>query len=248
MRAYRDDLAYIHDVGHGDFARRAAPGLLDLLRSRGITSGLVVDLGCGSGIWAQELVRAGYQVLGIDISPAMIALARRRAPAAEFRVASLLTAELPSCVAVTSIGECLNFRFDRNTATARQRLFQRIHRALQPGGLLVFDVLQPGFLRRAAVQRRCREGPDWAVLVEVEEDRRRARLTRRITSFRKIGRLYRRDSERHEVQLLRAAELASQLRQVGFRVTRLRGYGQLRFQGPHIGLAARKPSMRGGAP
>src|SRR5262245_34869396 len=68
--AYREDLAYIHDVGHGDFARDAAPGLLALLRRQGIREGLVVDLGCGSGIWAEILVREGYRVLGIDLSPA----------------------------------------------------------------------------------------------------------------------------------------------------------------------------------
>lgn len=242
MPAYGDDLAYIHDLGHGDFARRAAPGVLALLRSRGIASGLVIDLGCGTGIWAQELLRAGYQVLGVDISPAMIALARQRAPAAEFRVASFLQVKLPACVAVTAMGECFNYLFDRtNTAAARQRLFQRIYRALQRGGLLVFDVLQPGFLRGDRVQRKYREGDDWAVLVEIEEDRQRARLTRRITTFRQVGKLYRRDSECHEVQLLAAAELARQLRRLGFRVTRLRGYGQLRLQDSHIGLAARKP-------
>src|SRR5689334_25411549 len=88
--AYQDDLAYVHDVGFGDFARSAAPGLLTILSQAGITSGLVIDLGCGSGIWARELSAAGYDVLGIDISPAMIALAQTRVPQGEFRAASFL--------------------------------------------------------------------------------------------------------------------------------------------------------------
>src|SRR5689334_5247848 len=67
--AYQDDLAYIHDAGFGGFARGSAPGLLTLFRRNGITGGLVVDLGCGSGIWANELAGSGYQVLGVDISP-----------------------------------------------------------------------------------------------------------------------------------------------------------------------------------
>ena len=62
MRAYREDLAYVHGVGFDWFARGAAPGVLDILRGGGITDGLVVDLGCGSGIWVRELVRAGYEV------------------------------------------------------------------------------------------------------------------------------------------------------------------------------------------
>jgi ribosomal protein L11 methylase PrmA len=52
---YQLDLAYIHDQGFGGFAKNASPGLLKLLRERGIHSGLVVDLGCGSGIWARHL-------------------------------------------------------------------------------------------------------------------------------------------------------------------------------------------------
>ena len=90
MEAYKDDLAYIHDVGFGDFAKNAAPELLAILRQRGLTDGLVVDLGCGSGLWAEELCQAGYDVLGVDISPAMIEIARRRAPRARFEVGSFL--------------------------------------------------------------------------------------------------------------------------------------------------------------
>ena len=95
--AYSSDLAYIHDVGFGDFARSAAQGLLSLLRRSGIRDGLVVDLGCGSGIWARELLRAGYQVLGVDISPAMTALARKNASGAKFVTGSFLDVKLPTC-------------------------------------------------------------------------------------------------------------------------------------------------------
>src|SRR6266849_5609861 len=100
IKAYENDLAYIHDVGFSDFAKNSAPGLLEMLRQNGITGGLVVDLGCGSGLWARELSQAGYDVLGIDISPAMIEMARNRVPDGEFRQTSLLKADLPRCVAV----------------------------------------------------------------------------------------------------------------------------------------------------
>jgi hypothetical protein len=54
---YREDLAYIHDVGFGDFALGSAPGILRILARNGIREGLVVDLGCGSGLWAREPAR-----------------------------------------------------------------------------------------------------------------------------------------------------------------------------------------------
>src|SRR5579862_20434 len=93
---------------------KSAPGILGILESEGIVDGLVIDLGCGSGIWATELARAGFKVLGVDISPSMIRLAQRRVRGAEFQVASLFKARLPGCVAVTSLGECLNYVFDRD--------------------------------------------------------------------------------------------------------------------------------------
>src|SRR5689334_16023148 len=113
MAGYSEDLAYIHDAGYGDFARGAAPAALKTLRARGIATGLVVDLGCGSGIWAQALLAAGYDVLGIDISPTMIRLARRKAPGARFLTGSLFSMSLPACAAVTAMGECVNYAFDR---------------------------------------------------------------------------------------------------------------------------------------
>ncbi len=68
---YREDLAYIHDVGHTSFALESAPGILEILDQGDAREGLVVDLGCGSGLWVRELVKARYRVLGIDISEAM---------------------------------------------------------------------------------------------------------------------------------------------------------------------------------
>src|SRR2546426_7956737 len=124
VEAYNSDLAYIHDAGFGDFAKNSAPGLLQILHNSGLASGLVVDLGCGSGIWAAELSRAGYDVLGIDISQAMIDIARKRVPRGEFRTGSLLRAKLPRCDAVTALGECFNYLFDEsNTLAQISRVF-----------------------------------------------------------------------------------------------------------------------------
>jgi SAM-dependent methyltransferase len=238
---YRDDLAYIHDTGHGDFARQAAPALLKRLEQHGLHHGLVIDLGCGSGIWAAALVAAGYDVLGTDFSASMIALARQRVPHGHFRVESYLTADLPSCVAVTALGECFNYLFDRgNTGAGLGRLFRRVHDALCVGGLFIFDVAVPGRVPGSGVRQHYREGPDWAVLVDAKEDRKRLRLTRRITSFRKVGELYRRDQEVHEQRLFKRAELAAQLRRVGFRVRTIPGYGRTPFARGLVGFLARK--------
>jgi SAM-dependent methyltransferase len=240
--AYKNDLAYIHDAGFTGFAEAAAGTLINLLRPSRPAGGLVIELGCGSGVLAARLVAAGYDVLGFDISPAMVALARRRVPEARFRAESYLTAELPPCVAVTSVGECFNYLFDGgNTGDALPRLFRRIYDALVPGGLLLFDVAGPGRLTGGGVQRHYREADDWAVLVAVEEDRQRRLLTREITSFRKVGQLYRRDHETHRLRLLPRSEVAQQLREVGFRVRLFWSYGPMRLLRGAAGFLARKP-------
>src|SRR5207248_1113162 len=116
--AYRDDLAYIHDAGFGGLARAAGPVLVEALRRRGFAGGLVVDLGCGSGIVSRAVAEAGYDVLGIDISPAMIALARERVSGGTFRVGSVISTEIPRCIAVVAVGEVFNYLFDpENTAS-----------------------------------------------------------------------------------------------------------------------------------
>ena len=226
MQAYRADLAYIHDVGFSAPARHAAAVLIAALRRAGVRRGTIVDLGCGGGILSEAVARAGYEVIGIDLSPAMLALARRRVPGGRFRRGSLFDAEIPPCVAVAAVGECINYRFDRQSSSrAVMQLLRRIRTALAPGGLFLFDAAAPGRAGGVGVLRGHVTGPDWAVLVTAEE--RGARLTRRIVSFRKRGALYRRSDEVHELRLIRRAEMEAALRAAGFRVRVRRRYGRL---------------------
>jgi len=242
MQGYLTDLAYIHDAGHGGYSLNAAAGLLRILRSRGVTSGLIVDLGCGSGHWARELNRAGYRVLGIDQSPSMIRLARKKAPAAKFHVASFHAVPLPPCDGVTSIGECLNYRFDkRNGRRAMARLFRRVYAALRPGGVFIFDLAGPGRMTTKVPQAHWKEGSDWAVLVSSQADSRDRFLTRRIIAFRKAGRLYRRSEEIHHLELYRPADLVQALVQCGFQCRALSAYGRFRLPPGMAAIVAIKP-------
>ena len=238
--AYGDDLAYVHDVGFTEFAKESAPGLLKILRSAGVGEGLIVDLGCGSGVWAQTLVGAGYDVIGVDLSPSFIEMSRKRVPKAEFHAKSFLSFKLPKCQAITALGEVLNYRFDRrNGANALRRLCKRVHAALQPGGLFIFDVAE---LQRSRNRSRSYwEGDDWANLVEFNNDLTKRQLTRHIVTFRKVGGHYRRREETHILQLYRGTELAEMLREIGFRVRLIRSYGDHRLPPSIVGLIARKP-------
>jgi SAM-dependent methyltransferase len=238
---YKKDLAYIHDIGFGDWAIAAAPGILEILASYQLHQGLIVDLGCGSGLSAREFINAGYQVLGIDISESMLEIARKKVPEAEFKIGSLFDTKLPTCHAVTSIGECLNYRFDDNNDHLRRlQLFDRIYNALIPRGIFIFDIVEPGQVEAGIPTRNFTEGEDWIVLVEKKEDREQKILTRRIITFRKVGEYYRRDEEIHRQLLYNAAEIANELRQVGFQVQISRSYGRYNLPKARAALVASK--------
>jgi SAM-dependent methyltransferase len=233
MTAYDEDLAYIHDQGYGHVAEGAAAFVLELLPARAS----VVELGCGSGVTARRLTDAGHDAVGIDQSAALIALARRRAPRARFRVGSFVTEPLPECDAVLAIGEVFNYLFDEgNTVAALPGLFARIHAALHPGGLLVFDLASP-VVRRGHGSRIWTAGSDWAVLVE--NDQQGELLVRRITSFRERGAGYRRSEEIHRQRLYRPAEILPLLRAAGLTSRTSRGYSPGR--GRHV-YVARRPA------
>lgn len=237
--AYRDDLARIHDAGFGHFARSAARVLIDELSD---AQRLVVDLGCGSGILAEALGAAGHRVLGFDLSESMLKLARRRAATAEFRRESFVRARLPRCDAVCAIGEVFCYLFDsRNRAQRLPVVLKRIYRALLPGGILLFDIAQPGRGGPVAARRRFFEGDGWTCLVEIDEDRHQSLLTRRIVTFRQTGEMFRRDEETHRLRLYDASAIRQQLREAGFQARALSGYADFHFPKGLTGFLARKP-------
>jgi trans-aconitate methyltransferase len=77
---YRADLALVHHLGFGFHADDCAPGVLELLAPVRERDGLVVELGCGSGLLTRYLVDAGHRVIATDASPAMLDLAPRTPP------------------------------------------------------------------------------------------------------------------------------------------------------------------------
>lgn len=240
MSFYGEDLAHVHHVGFGGFATDAAPALLGELRRAGWGEGLVVDLGCGSGLLARALLDAGYGVLGVDLSPGLLRIAREVAPGATFLHASLHAVEIPPCVAVFALGESLSYLDARRGSPPLEALFARIWRALEPGGLLLFDVVlrSPGDPMRYRAER---SGAGWSVRAEVEEIPRESLLVRRIRTEREVDGAVRRSDEVHHVRTFSRAELERALRRRGFRVAALRSYGAAALPARRLAFRARKP-------
>jgi SAM-dependent methyltransferase len=233
---YATDLAYIHDAGFGDFARRAAPELIRLLRAHGIRNGLVVEAGCGSGIVARDLIEAGYDVFGFDQSGAMIRLARRRAPAARFRAASLTDVSIPPCRAVLAVGEIITY-----VPAGVRAFFRRVHAALRPGGLFIFDFIESA--SRRTYPRKTLHGNGWSLVARADLNPSGRILTRRLAMSRRIGHRLRRSHETHRVRIYRREEIAQALRQAGFSVRMRRSYGRYRLLPGNVAVVAWKRVM-----
>ena len=185
--AYDDDLAYIHDVGYDFHARGFAPSLVALLKEARLAGSVVVDLGCGSGIWAEQLSQAGFRAVGVESfagdDHVRQAPRSRRANSMWRRFSISICRRAGRSLA---LGEVLCYQFDRaNNRQALARLFRRAYDAPMPGGLFIFDIVELGLDRGRAPTWRA--GDDWACLVAYEYDERRMQLARHITTFRKAG-------------------------------------------------------------
>lgn len=239
--AYRAALARIHDDGFGFIARGAAKMLLAGLELNRLREGTVVELACGGGISSRLIADAGYEVVGFDISPEMIEIARARVPEGRFEVRSLYDAELPAgSAAVTGIGEAFNYLFDpRAGFEAMRAVFERAYDALLPNGIFLFDVAQPG---RALprLDHTMWDGPGWQVTSETIEDPGRRLLERRIVSKTGPG-LAEVDTEIHRLALYDHEEVFTALREVGFDPATLASYADdYRFSAGHGGFYAVK--------
>jgi SAM-dependent methyltransferase len=109
-----------------------------LLRYRDALGGRVLELGCGAGRLTGYLAELSGDVLGIDISPAMLDYCRERYPDARFAEGDLRHLEphgagsLDAIVAANNVIDVLD---DEHRADA----LDGFHRVLAPGGLLVFS-------------------------------------------------------------------------------------------------------------
>jgi SAM-dependent methyltransferase len=103
----------------------------------------VLDLGCGTGRHSVELAHRGYEVVGVDLSEAMLERARRRAIDASPGSASFLCGDIQTIAldrrfdAVLSMFAVVGYQI--SDAAVRSTL-ANVRRHLEPGGVFIFDV------------------------------------------------------------------------------------------------------------
>ena len=100
-----------------------------------------VDIGCGNGYFTRALIKAGYSVKGIDVSPECLDTAQRLALKegirTEFLLGDITELELSSkCDFAVAINDCLNYvPKDKLLKT-----FKNVRKCLKAGGVFIFDI------------------------------------------------------------------------------------------------------------
>lgn len=139
MTSCYDEIAGLYDSAWSDWYLPAALPALERLFFCCVHEGArVLDLCCGSGHVTKELVRRGYEVTGVDSSAALIEIARRKLPEAQFEIQNAEQFDVGSHFgAVLSTFDSMNHVL---SLEGLGRVFSRVYDCLLPGGRFVFDM------------------------------------------------------------------------------------------------------------
>lgn len=153
-RPFYTEYAWAFDLLIDRPVQKECGTIVEWLNERGVFPGAeVLDAGCGTGRYALELARRGYVVHGIDLSPEVIAEARRSVggpcSVVSFTVGDI-SALWPAGYNVILCRGVLNDLIDEED---RQAVFAAFRRALRPDGVLILDVRE----WEATAERKARE-------------------------------------------------------------------------------------------
>ena len=211
------------------------------------TGSIILDLACGTGSLTWELARRGYEMIGADRSPDMLAQAAAKDPEGCETAPIFLCQPMEQLDLYGTIDACVCCLDSVNYMTrpaALARAFRRVHTFLMPGGVLLFDINTPEKLRGLDGQVFLDEREDAYVVWRAEFSPRRSLCTygQDLFTLEADGRWSRRE-EVHEEYAYEPAQLEELLEQAGFR--QIRQYGALKLRSPQPGeqrifFAARK--------
>lgn len=141
MEAYTS-FAYVYDtfmdnVPYGEWARH----IREKLCEHGVTDGIVLDLGCGTGTMTERLAGYGYDMIGVDNSEEMLELAMEKKTESGYDILYLLQDmrgfELYVTVrAVVSVCDSVNYITEPDEL---EEVFRLVNNYLDPKGIFLFD-------------------------------------------------------------------------------------------------------------
>ena len=206
-----------------------------LLGREGVRPRTAVDLACGTGSVTAILAREGLRVIGVDMSDEMLTQAAAKTagldPAPIFVRQKLQNLTLPRGVdlAVCALDSLDYITEPKDCAQA----IRRVYRALNPGGMFIFDVNTPEKLRAMDGQVFLDEDQDVYCVWRGEFDDNTNICSYGMDLFIREGKHWLRSFEEHREYAYSREQLTVFLKDAGF--TRIRVYGDRTLEQPGTG-------------
>ena len=195
-----------------------ASNIADVLASFGVKTGSeVLELGCGTGMFTAQLSEYDYKVSGIDLSPSMIKIAKRRHPGIEFKTADMMEYyDDDRYSAIVSVCDSINYLAGPE---ALAKMLACAAKSLKKGGILVFDLKTPYFYSKLADNVFTDEIPGCRYVWENEYDESE-RVNYYYLTFYKhvIGNLWKSHVEEHYQYAFAHDEICKMASDAGFTV------------------------------
>jgi len=146
-----EEFVQIYDVRWGQFSLRYIPFLETVLARHDLQPGAILDLACGTGTLIAALARRGSRIVGLDMSPHMLASARRNCashPNVSFEVGDFRAFDLQTRFdLILCCFDSLNYL---SHVDELSDVFRCVRAHLGSKGLFVFDVVNENHCRRVA--------------------------------------------------------------------------------------------------
>ena len=208
---------------------------MEILRREGLSPRTVVDLACGTGSVTEILARKGYRVTGVDMSEEMLTEAAMKTMDMEqppmYSCQLLQNLRLPRGVdmAVCAL-DSLDYILD--PADCKEAI-RRAYKALNPGGIFIFDVNTPEKLRAMDDQVFLDEDDDVYCVWRGEFDEETNICSYGMDLFQREGNMWRRSFEEHREYAYSQEQLTGFLKDAGF--THIEVYADRLFEAPREG-------------
>ena len=220
-----------------------------ILEAEGVKPRTAVDLACGTGSVAALLAQTGIPVTGVDMSEDMLTVAFEKTQdmvnPPRFVCQKLQELHLPRGVDLAVCGlDSLDYITE--PADCAQAIC-RVYKALNPGGIFIFDVNTPEKLKAMDGQVFLDEDEDVYCVWRGEFDNKTNICSYGMDLFQRRGDLWQRSFEEHKEYAYSADQLVSYLKAAGF--TGIRIYGDRRMDAPRpedqrIYVKARKGKLK----
>ena len=207
----------------------------EILKREGLQPRTCVDLACGTGSVTAILARQGMEVTGVDMSEEMLTVAMEKVMDMErpprFVCQKLQQLYLPRGVdlAVCAL-DSLDYVTDPEDC---QEAIRRVYKALNPGGIFIFDVNPPEKLRAMDGQVFLDEDDDVYCVWRGEFDEETNICSYGMDLFQRRAEVWERSFEEHREYAYSEEQLRKYLKAAGF--THIRVYADRLFESPRPG-------------